>query len=374
MPNLSGKQYLPHDKTFFGDRLAVPNRITPIYWYMLPLGSIWSCPMFEADFIAVGSRDNSFSESVRNLIAGLPIPFGNYEDGANDFIQMGYFDLQGWIISYDVPLATELSAATPQQLVDDYILKVPVPYVAAGQVITPDQQLQTLRETLGEDSNISEEGIENVQDSSGANNGLATSHPAVIKPYTQYDLGPQMFYEQRVYLGVRKGAGMAVGENRQRYAGEVSTSIEGIRSGGRYTAILWTISMPHLNAFGTPNDEMDEPLSIFDNWDESNMGHQRAPLEYFEMQDEISLENARYRFRQDMQERSDGGYIAGANTNPASTPQEGLWGITDTLGKYIQDKRQYSVKQGTWQQKPLMFSLRVNHTVSAPFTLIPNRM
>ena len=367
MPNLAGQTFLPHDKTKFGDRLAVPNKITAIDWYLLPQGAVWSCPMWEADFIAVGSRDNSFSESIRNIIAGLPIPFGNYEDGANDFIQMGYFDLQGWIISYDVPLATELSLATPNQLVDDYIVKVPVPYVSPGRTITPDQQYQTFRETLGEDSNISEEGIENVQDTDEPNEGLATSHPAVVKAYQQFDLGPQMFFEKRVYLGVRKGAGMPVGENRQRYAGEVSASIQGIRGGGRYTAVIWTISMPHLNAFGTPNDEADEPMSIFSNWDELNMAHQRAPLEYFEMQDEISLENARYRFRQDMQTQN----VDGSTTSNA---QEGLWGITDTLGKYIQDKRQYFVKQGTWQQKPLMFSIRENHTVSAPFTLIPNRM
>lgn len=368
MPNIAGTAHLPHDKTKFGDRLAVPNQVTPIDWYLLPMGSTWSAASWEADFIAVGKRDVSLSESIRNVISNFDIPGLDPDRGETNFKKMGYFDLQGWVISYDQPLTSELNQATAVQLVDDYIKKVPVPYVSPGQTITPDQQLQTMRETLGEDANHGEEGIDNVKDTSGSNNGVATSVPSVINPVQYYEMGPHMFFEQRMYLGTRRGNAIPTGENEQVYAGNVQTDIGGIAAGGRYTAILWTVSMPHLFAYGTPNTEADEPLSIFDDWEELNLGHQRAPLEFFEMQDEISLQNARYRFRQDMFQEGGGGEALN------SEPQVGLWGITDTLGKYVQDKRQYFVKQGMWEQKPLMFSIRSNYTINAPFTLVPNRM
>ena len=366
MANITGMTHIPHDKTFFGERLAVPNQVTPLWWQFLPPNTVWSCPMFEADFISVGTRDNSLSESIRNFIAGLNVPVGNFEDGANDFVKMGYFDLQGWIISYDTPLVHSFTDATPEQIVDDYIMKVPVPYVAPGEQITADDQLQTLREAYGEDATeVSAEGEENVLTPDDNRDGLATSHPAVIRQVTMYDLGPQMFFERRMYLGTRQGNAIPVADQKQRYAGRLNSSIGGIATRGKYSIVMFTVSMPHLNAFGTPNDEKDEPLSPYSNFNEFIMTYNRVPLENAEMQDEIGIANARYRFRQDMQN---------TDAEVANTPQTGLWGITGGYEKYLQEKRQYSVKQGIWEQKPLMFSLRVNHTLNVPFVLIPNRM
>ena len=99
------------------------------------------------------------------------------------------------------------------------------------------------------------------------------------------------------------------------------------------------------------------------------MTYQRAPLEHFEMQDEISLANARYRFRQDAS--LVGNNLPGGDNNAA---QRGLWGITGNYEKYIQEKRAYNVLQGTWEQKPMLASLRINHTINTPFVLVPNRM
>ena len=176
-----------------------------------------------------------------------------------------------------------------------------------------------------------------------------------------------MFFETREYLGQRRGNAIAVEENLQRYAGNIQTSIDGIGSAGKYSIVIFTVSMPHLNAMGTDYDEKDEPISRFEDWDDRIMTYQRAPLEHFEMQDEISLANARYRFRQDTQ-------ATGLDNQPADVPNNGLWGITGNFDKYIQEKREYSVKPGLWEQKPLYFSIRVNHTTNTPFMLIPARM
>ena len=359
MPSLAGQQLLPHDKTFFGDRILVPNQVNALWWTALPPRSVWSASMFDVDMISVGTRDNSLSESVRALIPG-------FQDGANDFIKMGYVDIQGWLINYDQPLTATLTA-TPEQIIDDYIRKVPVPYVNPGSNLTADQQLQTVAEAVGPDSNISEEGEDQVQDTTGNNAGLATRHPAVIDQAAWYEIGPHMFFEERIYLGTRHGNAIPVANEQQRYAAAVRTNISGKGSMGKFAVVIFTASMPHLNAMGNEYDEDDEPLSPWATWEDMIMTYQRAPLEHFEMQDEISLANARFRFRQDTQ-TTDG------SNQPANVPQSGLWGITGNYDKYIQDKRAYSVKQGVWEQKPLMASIRVNHTINTPFMLIPNRM
>lgn len=370
MANVTGMTYLPHDKTFFGDRLTVPNRITPIFWQMLPPNTVWSAPMMEFDAISVGTRDASLSESIRSFIGSLGIPGVSFEDGSNDFIKQGYFDLQGWVISYDTPLVDNFLDSTPEQLVDDYIRKVPVPYVDPGQTITADDQLQTLREQFGPDTAtgdnpITAAGEDAVLTPDDNRDGLATKHPAIIQQASMFDIGPRMFFEKRVYLGTRHANAIPVGENKQRYTAYVSTDIGGISAAGKYAAVIFTVSMPHLNAFGTPNDELDEPIGPYTDFNEFIMTYNRVPLEYMEMMDEISIANARYRFRQDMQND------AAESENIAQT---GLYGITGGFEKYIQEKRQYSVKQGMWEQKPMMFSIRVNHTLNVPFVLIPNRM
>ena len=370
MANITGIAHIPHDKTFFGDRLAVPNQITPIWWQFLPPNTVWSAPMMEFDAISVGQRDASLSESIRSFIDSLSIPGVSFEDGANDFIKQGYFDLQGWLVSYDQPLVDSFTDATPEQIVDDYIRKVPVPYVERGTQITADEQLQTLRESIGEgaadgSTPITAEGQDAVLTPDDSRDGLATKHPAVIEQASMFDIGPRMFFEKRVYLGTRHANAIPVGENQQRYTAYVSTDINGIQAAGKYAIVIFTVSMPHLNAFGTPNDEKDEPLSPYDDFVEFMMTYNRVPLEHMEMMDEISIANARYRFRQDMQNDA---------SQAENAPQTGLWGIGGGFEKYIQEKRQYSVKQGMWEQKPLMFSIRVNHTLNVPFVLVPNRM
>ena len=369
MASLTGMTYLPHDKTFFGDRLIVPNQITPIFWTALPPRSVWSAPMFDLDFVSVGIRDNSLSESIRSIIGALPGGDNLFEDGSNDFIKQGYVDVQGWIITGDVPLTSQLTA-TPRQIVDDYIRKVPVPHVSAGDTLSPDQQLQTLREAIGSeaasgDTPVTAEGQENVLTPDDVNDGLATRHPAVIDQAAWYELGPHMFFETRLYLGTRHGNAIPVANEKQRYAATIRTDIGGKATRGKYGVIIFTASMPHLNAMATPLDEQDDQISPYTDWDDMIMTYQLAPLEHWEMQDEISLANARYRFRQDMQNTAAEG---------DNVPQEGLWGITGNYSKYIQDKRQYTVKQGMWEQKPLMVSMRINHTIHTPFQLIPNRM
>ena len=120
---VTGMHLLPHDKTFFGDRLIVPNKISCLWWTVLPPKSSWSSPMFSLDAISWGTRDDSLSESIRQAVGGY--------DGSNDFTKMGYVDIQGWLITGDQPLTKDLTA-TPNQLVDDYIRKIPVPVLNDG--------------------------------------------------------------------------------------------------------------------------------------------------------------------------------------------------------------------------------------------------
>ena len=361
---LAGMNYLPHDKTFFGDRLLVPNQINALWWTVLPPMSVWSAPMFDVDMISVGRRDNSLSESVRALIPG-------FEDGATDFIKMGYMDVQGWLIAQNTPLTKDLTA-TPNQLIDDFIRKVPVPVLNDGDSLTPDEQLQTVAEAVGPDSNISAEGEDAIVTNPDWNNGgnftgFATKHPAVIDQAAWYELGPQMFYEERIYLGQRHGNSVPIAEQKQRYAAAIRTKFDGKATKGRYAAIVFTVSMPHLQAGGNwyDQDGENEPISRFESWEDMIMTYQRAPLEHFEMQDEISLANARYRFRQDMQNDASQGENVG---------QVGLFGVTGNYDKYIAEKRTYNVLQGTWEQKPMLASMRINHTINTPFMLVPNRM
>ena len=103
MAGVTGMHYLPHDKTFFGDRLIVPNRINALWWTVLPPRSIWSSPMFDLDAISWGTRDDSLSESIRQAVTG--------HDGANDFTKMGYVDIQGWLIAQNTPLTKDLTAS-----------------------------------------------------------------------------------------------------------------------------------------------------------------------------------------------------------------------------------------------------------------------
>ena len=375
---LAGMNYLPHDKTFFGDRLIVPNRLNYLWGTAIPPLSVWSASMFDVDFISVGSRDDSLSESIRQFITNLPFADNLFQDGANDFIKMGYMDIQGWLIAENVPLTKDLTA-TPNQLIDDYIRKVPVPVLNDGDQLTPDEQLQTVAETVGPDSNVSEEGEDQLVNENLE--GFATKHPAVIDQAAWYDLGPQMFYEQRIYLGHRHGNAVSVAEQKQRYAAAIRTKIGGKATRGRYAAIIFTVSMPHLHAGGNVGDATndvdyaDEPISPYTSWEDMIMTYQRAPLEHFEMQDEISLANARFRFRQDMQDWTglDGSPITGQPT-PSSEAMGSLWGITGNYDKYIAEKRAYNVLQGTWEQKPMLASIRINHTINAPFMLVPERM
>ena len=361
---LTGMNYLPHDKTFFGDRLLVPDKINALWWTVLPPQSVWSAPMFDLDMIAVGRRDDSLSESIRALLPG-------FDQGPNDFIKMGYMDVQGWIIAQNTPLTKDLTA-TPNQLIDDYIRKVPIPQLNDGNSLTPDEQLQTVAEAVGPDSNISEAGEDNVVSNGGEElKGFATKHPAVIDQAAWYELGPQMFFEERIYLGTRHGNAIPVADQKQRYAAAIRTKFDGKATAGRYAAIIFTVSMPSLQAGGNWEDDdgAEEPISPYQSWEDMIMTYQRAPLEHFEMQDEISLANARYRFRQDAS--LVGNNLPGGDNNAA---QRGLWGITGNYEKYIQEKRAYNVLQGTWEQKPMLASLRINHTINTPFVLVPNRM
>ena len=369
MPSMQGMNYMPHDKTFFGDRIAVPNEITPIWWTVLPPMSVFSAPNMMFDYISVGQSDENLLASLRTTLGNLSDSLLgiDYASGATDFVKRGFFDLQGWIISGDYPLGESngIFTATPEQLVDDYIRKIPVPYVSGGNTLTPDQQLQTVRESIGENRNTDEEGLENVDETSNPNEGEATKHMAVIDQAAWYDLGPHMFFERREWLGIRHGNAIPIAEQKQRYAGNVNASIQGIRSSGKYAIVMFTVSMPHINAMGTDYDEKDEPVSIYDNWMELIMTNQYAPFDQFAMQDEVTLQQARAR----------GEKQARGETDASNTDVEpGHFRPTANYDKYITMKRQYSVKPGLYEQKPLYFSMNIDWTETIPFTFLPNRM
>lgn len=369
MAGVTGMHMLPHDRTFFGDRLLVPNKINALWWTVMPPRSIWSANMFDVDMIAVGRDDDSLSESIKQLITG--------SDGSNDFVKMGYIDIQGWIIAQNTPLTKDLTAS-PNQIIDDYIRKIPVPVLNDGNKLSPDEQLVTLREQVGEDSITSEEGEENIIGGGNTNNEqlvgfTAGSYPSVIDQAAWYDLGPEMFFEERIYLGTRHGNAIPVANNKQRYVATLRTKFGGKATRGQYGVIIFTASMPHLHAgsnwgdIDSGKDPAVDRISDYDGWVDMIMAHQRIPLESFEMQDEINLANARQVFRQDQQ-------LKGGDQMATSEAQEGLWGVTGNYEKYLREKRRYHVLQGTWEQQPMLASLRINHTMNVPWMLVPNRI
>lgn len=366
---MTGLMHIPHDKFHFWTKRVLPNEVTPIWWYTLAPASAVSIPNISFDYWSVGEGDFSPGNTFREKLSGLTNTLLgiDFSTGELDFRYRGFFDLQGWIISGDYPLGESggLFTATAKQIVDDYIRKVPVPYVSPGQVLTPEQQLQTVRESVGEDRNTDAEGLENVDEVSNPNEGEATSTLATIDQAAWYDLGPQMFFEHREWMGIRNGNGMATAEQKQRYAGNIESSIKAIRSKGKYAIIVFTISMPHINAMGNDYDEDTDPISIYDNWMEGIMINQYAPLDHMSMQDEISIANARSRWQAETQGRA-------VEDNANLVP--GHWAPTANYGKYITMKRNYSVQRESFQQKPLQIDIAVDFTEHAPFMLIPNRM
>ena len=345
-----GMNFLPHDKYVFKDLILVPNEITPIFWEPIPPKSKWSAAAFEMDMIAVGENDYSIGNALRQRIPGV-------SDGTNNFTKQGFVDIQGWLISNSQPLTADFTA-TPEQIVDDWIRKIRVPHKSSGD-LQPDDVIQTVKEGTGAQlEDINEE------DNSQPDGGVATKHPAVINMTAWYDLGAHMFYEKRLYLGVRHGNGIPVGEQTQRYNASMATDISAVGTTGNYAIVIWTASMPHLNAMGTQYDEPHERLAPWTTWEDMIMMYQRAPLEMFEMIDELEIAQANADIREDYQK-------TGESSQDDFT---GLWGMTAGFREYIMSKRQYSVKPAVWEQKPLQASLRVTHTVHAPFQLIPNRM
>ena len=354
MPSIAGTTYLPHDKLLWWDRIIKPNEINVLFWEPLPPRSGWSAPSLEMDFVAVGEQDESLANDIRAIFRG--------DSSTNEFIKMGFMDIEGWFISNSHPLTADFDA-TPEQIVDDWIPKIPVPHVSSGD-LPVDDQIVTIDESTGETNNeVGEAGQENIADTGGADNGVATRHPAVIDFKSIFTLGPRKIFQKRVYLGLRHGNAIPVGEGAQRYAASVSASIQAVRSEGTYGIVIFTVSMPHINAMGNEYDEITERLAPWDNWQDMIMMYQRVPLEQFEMMDELTIAQANMAHRADLAAGSD-----------ASRDASGLWGITDGYRKYIRSKRNYSVKKGVWEQKPLMCSIRMEHTVHVPFTLIPPRM
>ena len=359
MANVTGMDYVNHPVRDWGDRLLLPDKVTPFYWQVIPPKSVWSSPRFDIDFVSVGNRDFSLSETIRDALPG-------FNDGTTDFIAQGFVDIQGWVIQDFKPIGGSLDGLTPDILVRDYIKQINNPKLDAGHSeYTADEQLVTLREGAGEDYEADpdqdhEAAQRNAGDTNVQDPGKATKHPAIIDMAAWYDLGPRMFFERRVFLGMRHDNAMPVGEQKQRYASNIRTAIEGIGVQGKYSVIIFTASMPLIHAGGTPRDESDEPVSPFVDWDDMIAMYQNAPLSLREMVDEVGITQAAQQVQADMKQ-SDGSL-------------KGLWGPDYRFDDYIQSSRRYYVKPETWVQLPLLASIRVDANLSVPFMLAPGTM
>lgn len=357
MADVTGLDYINHPVRDWGDRLLVPDAVTPFYWQLVPPKSVWSSNRFDIDMVSVGQRDFSLSESIRDALPG-------YNDGTTDFIAQGFVDIQGWIIQDFKPIGGDLDGLTPRQLVDDYIKLIANPSLDEGQY-TADEQLVTLREGAGDDYDLeTEQTQEAAADRNAGTNvdtgGVATRVPAVIDMAAWYDLGPRMFYNERIFLGMRHENAMPVGEQKQRYAARIRTNIDGKGAMGKYAVIIFTASMPHMHAGGTPFDEADEQIAPFTDWDEMIAMYQNAPLSLREMVDEVSIQGAARQFQAD---------AAGSDGS-----LKGLWGPDYRFDDYIQASRRYYVKPETWVQLPLLASIRVDAMLTTPFMLAPGTM
>ena len=356
MANVTGMDYVVHPVRDWGERLFVPDQVVPFYWQLVPPKSVWSSPRFDVDFMSVGQRDFSLSESLRDLLPG-------FDSGTADFVKQGFVDIQGWVVQDFKPIGGDLDGLTPQQVVDDYIKVIANPSLDEGQY-TADEQLVTLREGAGEDYEGDSDNRDAAADRNAGTNvdtgGIATKVPAVIDMAAWYDLGPRMFFEQRVFLGMRHDNAVPVGEHEQRYAGAIRTNIDGIGVTGKYAIIIFTASMPHLHAGGTPFDEKDEQIAPFTDWDDMIAMYQNAPLSLREMVDDLTIQGAARQFQLDAQ-GGDGSL-------------KGLWGPDYRFDDYIQASRRYYVKPGAWEQKPLLASIRVDANLTVPFMLAPGVM
>ena len=364
MANITGMDSVVHPVRDWGDRLVVPDKVMPFYWQLLPTDSVWSAPQFNIDFVSVGQRDFSVSESIRSIIPG-------FNDGTTDFIAQGFVDIQGWLIQDWEEVGGSLGDITPNQVVQDYVRKIANPKLDANlltantQEYTADQQLVTPREAQGPDYTQDEDNRDDAEDRNADGRdvdtgGEATSVPAIIDMGKLYDFGPSMFFENRVYLGMRHDNAMPVGEQKQRYAGNIRTSIDGIKARGKFSVVIFTTSMPLMHAGGTPFDEADEKIAPFTDWDEMLAMYQNAPLGMREMIDDVGIHQAARQFQLDAQ--GDDGQL------------RGLWGPDSRFDEYIQSVRRYYVKPETWVQLPLLISNRINAHLTVPFTLAPQVM
>ena len=370
MANIKGSTNFTIDYQWFKDDIIRPNEITPIFWAPIPAHGVFSMPQLNIDMIATGQSDFSASETIRQRIPGAA-------NGTNNFVKQGFVDIQGWLISNSVPLTEDFDDSSAKDIVDDWIRKVRVPRLDSGFLAdlsgVPqsgslegfDQRLQTIEEGTGAENNevavAGENTFEDENDVSEPDNGLATKHPAVLDMVSWYDLGARMFYEERIYLGTRHMNAIPVGEESQRYWAAVRTNIAAKGSKGEYGIVIFTASMPHLNAFGTPGDDADDRIAPWSDWAEMQAMYDRYPLEWTEMKDEVSIAAANAVIRGEMDNAASSDYITQK------------YGISEGFKKIVEQKRLYSVKPGVWEQKPLLYTIRCNYNITYPFTFIPNR-
>ena len=360
MANVTGMDYVNHPVRDWGEKLLVPDVVTPFYSQIVPPDSVWSSPRFDVDMVSTGRRDYSISENFRDLVPDI------FNDGTSDFIAQGFVDIQGWVVQDFKPIGGTLEGLTARNVVDDYIKLIANPKLEQGhRDYTADEQLVTLREGAGEDY---EQEDQESRDAAADRNagedvrtgGQATKVPAIIDMAAWYDLGPRMFYEERIYLGMRHNNAMPVGEQKQRYASQIRTSIDGIGATGKYAIIIFTASMPHIHAASNDAYGENDAISPFNNWDDLIAMYQNAPLSLREMVDELNIEQAGRQFQLDAQD-NDGSL-------------KSLWGPDYRFDDYIKASRRYYVKPEAWVQLPLLASLRVDAMLTVPFMLAPGTM
>jgi hypothetical protein len=239
------------------------------------------------------------------------------------------------LIRQNFPLTSSLSAATPEQIWDDWVPKVDPVNFDVNTSFGADERFQSLSEGTGPDTGLLGDSVAGGDDGEGdVQASQLLSHPAVMNQIDWLGLGPTQVFSRQVPLGVVHGRGLPVEKNKQRYLDEFDISMDMKGSHDGFAALIFGLSIPELGAMDAGgHDEVDEPLAPWDTWEDMWLMFQKAPLDFIESVDS-----------------TDGG--------------------SEEFKELLEWKRTYSVGDDTWHNTNLTVFVRGQLTLTTDVTLM----
>lgn len=311
-------EVITYSQSIMSAPLIGVNRVQPIYWCAIPPTGAFALPQ-------------------------LDVKLMTHEGDSIPFQRAGWYEVAGYIISNTSPLTANLSMATPQQLVDDWIHKIAAPDFDNGEGISNDERFASVGETTGAENDGGDFGQENVQSTN------LLSHPAVYDQAQELGLGATQVYYYSSGLGVPYGKAIPVDEQRVVYSDEFTVSLDMMRAGGHYNMFILVASIPELGASKTgSHDEEQEPIAPWNTWEDMIQMFAKAPLEWVESMDEGSL---------------------GIPDDMQRTPSANAPTTQALFRELIEWKRLYNVPVDTWHNSVMRSWIRGSAVLTMPFYL-----